>query len=213
LVTGDTGGIFINNNFISQFSAGGVTLGAGGNCSYVDVSNNFFTPNNNTTGIINITGTQLAFITGRFNTVNATGIATSYLAYINATSVVNVHVDSFRTLPYQYGSDLNAIAPLFGELQIYDGSIDNTAGPVDITPPDSTGGHITVTSYQGGTGRSTWIIPYTKFGSNLSLGTPQTTFITADPITGVTSVSGNARVALVAANSYVKWGFVYTPIQ
>lgn len=213
-VTGDMNGVLLNNNSITSFSIAGIKLGqSGGNVSYVDVSSNFFTPPNTTTANIAIVGTQAAFVTGRFNTVNVSGASASYLAVNSATTSVNVNIDSFRTLPNQVGSDLNAILPQFGVVSLLYGNQDNIAGPYDISVPDATGGTLYLTAYQGGVGRSTWIVPYTKYGTDLALGTPQKSFITADPIVSVTSVSGAARVTLLAANSYIKWGFTYTSVS
>lgn len=214
-ITGDTGGVSIVENTLIGCSTGGVVLGEGGvgSCSYVDVSHNFFVPPNTTVPCISAGGAQAAFITGRFNVINKNGMAKTYHFVNTATSSNAVNILSFITLPFQVGPDLQAVYASFSNAEFLSGTADNIAGPYDITPPNSTGGQITITSYHAVTGRSTWVIPYTKFGSSLTLGTPQTTFITADPITGVTSVGGAARVALLSANTFIKWGFTYTAIQ
>ena len=213
-ITGDTGGVTIVENTLVGCSIGGVVLGDGGtgSCSYVDVSHNYFVPPNTTVPCILTNGAQAAFITGRFNVINKLGMTKTYHFVNAATSSNVVNINSFVTLPYQVGPDLQATYASFSNAEFLTASADNISGTYDITPPDSTGGNIIVTSSRVATGISTYTIPYTKSGANLTLGTPQTTFVTGDPITGVTSVAGAARVALVGANTFLKWGFTYTPI-
>jgi hypothetical protein len=87
----------------------------------------------------------------------------------------------------------------------------NTAGPVTITVPDNTGGQLILVSTQGGIGKSTWVIQYTKNGGTLVIGTPAKTIISADPISAAAESSGNVSITLLAANTNLRWGFVAAP--
>lgn len=215
-VINDSKGITINNNTIYGCSVAGVLLGNGGNISNIDVSNNFIQPPNNTTAAISVNAASgvAAYISGRFNTVYVPSGTPNpaYFAPVTAGTQQYVNIGSFRSLPQQIGPDLTAYSPQFPLVSLLYGNQDDIAGPYDISIPDATGGSLYLTAYQGGVGRSTWNIPYTKYSTNLALGTPQKSFITADPIVSVTSVGGAARVTLLAANSYIKWGFTYTSI-
>lgn len=213
-VTGDTGGISVVDNIFIGFSIGGVVLGEGGvgSCSYVDVSRNFFTPANTTVPCILAGGAQAAFLSGRFNVINSNGMALSYHFVNTATSSTSVAIHSFKTLPYQVGPDLQAEYAQFSNAEFYSGEFNNVSGNNDITVPNNTAGNLRVTAYQGGTGSSVWNIPYVKRNGTLALGTPAKAFITADPIASVTVSSNNARVAVSAANSYLRYGFEWTQI-
>lgn len=211
-VTGDTGGISINGNHFQGFSVAGVQLGeSGGRCSYVDVSQNFFTPASNTVAIIATGGNQVSFVTGKFNAVNSSGITPSYLFYNAATTKIGIVVDSFRVIPNQVGKDLVAADAQITKLTLLNGAVDNTAGPVDIALDDSSGGLLYVTGVQGGVGTSTWIVPFTKRGGALVLGTAQKAIITADPISSIAVSSGSARINCLAANTYLRYAIQYVP--
>lgn len=213
-ITGDTGGISITNNTLQGFAIGGVVLGESGvgSCSYVDVSRNLFIPANTTVPCISAGGAQAAFITGRFNVINSNGMAQSYHFVNTATSSTRVVINSFQTLPYQVGPDLQAEYAQFSNAEFYTGEFNNVSGNNDISPPDGTAGTLRVTAYQGGTGSSVWLVPYIKRAGVLALGTPSKSFITADPISSITVSSGNARVAVSAANSYLRYGFDWTQV-
>lgn len=213
-ITGDTGGVAITENMLQGFSVGGVVLGEGGvgSCSYIDVSRNFFIPANTTVPCILAGGAQAAFITGRSNVINSNGMAQAYHFVNTATSSNVVNILSFITLPYQVGPDLQATYAQFNNAEFYSGLFDNVSGNNDITVSDNTAGTLRVTAYQAATGSSVWLVPYVKRNGTLALGTPQKAIITADPISSITVSSNNARVAVGAANSYLRFGFDYTQI-
>lgn len=211
-VTGDTGGIKIHGNSGNGASAACVQLGAGGgNCSYVEVTGNTFTPASGTVPIISTTGAnQVSFCTGKLNTVISATITQPYLYMAGATiSVVNTF-DSFKVLPNQIGRDLYGYDAEMKKLTLLNASVDNTSGPVDIPIDDHTGGQIIVTADKAGVGTSTWVVPFIK-KTTLVLGTSQKAILTADPITSLTVVSNNARLTLGGASTYVKYAVQYTP--
>lgn len=214
IVSGDTGGINIAENYFRGFSNAGVRLGDGGsgNSSYVNVSRNFFAPANNTTPIVLLDGNQIAFCVGQSNVVNSSGITTSYYVVDSASVVNGVSIRSFVTLPSQVGPDSNPVYAQFNNAEFYSGLFDNVSGNNDITVSDNTAGTLRVTAYQGSTGSSVWLVPYVKRGGTLALGTPQKAIVTADPITSITVSSNNARVAVGAANTYLRFGFDYTQV-
>lgn len=214
-VTGDTAGIAIRANAFKNFTVAGVQLGeGGGNCSYVDVSDNFLQPATNTTACIATGGAVASFITGRFNTVNSNGITAGYVKYLAATTNVVVTIHSFKVIPGQVGNDLYADDPLFAKLTLLGGLFDNVGpGNNDIAVDDYTGGTLHVTASQGGVGHSTWIVPFVKHAGTLVLGTPQTVIISADPIGSITVSAGSARVATPFANTYLRYSLQYTPVQ
>jgi len=89
---------------------------------------------------------------------------------------------------------------------IYTNKSENTAGPVSITLPANCTGTVRVSSYQSGVGRSFRTIPFLNFGGTVTLGTSDTTVVTADPVTSVAAGTGAVTLNLVAANTNVYWG-------
>jgi len=89
---------------------------------------------------------------------------------------------------------------------IYTNKSENTAGPVSITLPSDCTGTVRVSSYQSGVGRSFRTIPFLNFGGTVTLGTSDTTVVTADPVTSVAAGTGAVTLNLVAANTNVYWG-------
>lgn len=216
-VTGDTGGVSIANNIITDFSTAGVALGTGatGNVSYVDVSNNTFTPVSNVTGVITMAGAVASFNTGRDNTVVSTGIVVAYLNPKTSASSVGNSIGGFRVLPNQVGPDTYGELAQFTDLILLNGSAANIAGPSTVTIPDGTGGDVTINAYQPGVGRSRRTVSYIKIGGVLTLGTNTVgTMITADPIASCTVVANNLQINYVAgANNYAQWGLSNTYIN
>jgi hypothetical protein len=89
---------------------------------------------------------------------------------------------------------------------IYTNKSENTAGPVSITLPADCAGTVRVSSFQSGVGRSFRTIPFINFGGTVTLGTSDTTVVTADPVTSVAAGTGAVTLNLVAANTNVYWG-------
>lgn len=215
-ITGDTGGVSVTGNHINDFSIVGVVMGGGsmGNVSYVDVSSNFLTPTSSTTKVISLAGTGTAsFITGRFNTVNSDGITPAYLFSSAAGAVVNVRIDSFRVIPGQIGFDLYSASAGFGQVTLLSGTEDNVPGPINILLPTYSAGTVTITAYQSGIGRSAWTVPYLVDSSAVSIGSPQTLVLSADPISSVSTGASVLTVFLVAANTNVNWGIQCVPVS
>lgn len=82
--------------------------------------------------------------------------------------------------------------------------LNNSAGPLDFTITDGTYGEVFVWGIQNGVGKSYWRIPFMKYAGTLTIGTEVKVILTADPISGITVVSNNLRIAVLAANSYVR---------
>jgi len=89
---------------------------------------------------------------------------------------------------------------------IYTNKSENTAGPVSITLPADCAGTVRVSSYQSGVGRSFRTIPFINFGGTVTLGTSDTTVLTADPVTSVAAGTGAVTLNLFAGNTNVYWG-------
>ena len=108
-VTGDTGGILICKNFFTGFTSYGVSFqeGGSGSTSYVDVRDNFFTPANNTTNIVQGNGATTPFNKVMDNTVNSNGITAAYLYSLVTGTANGTVIGGFRVFPYQVGQLLN----------------------------------------------------------------------------------------------------------
>lgn len=210
--TGDTGGVAVYANYFNGYSVAGVQLGAlSANCSYWDVSQNFFTPSSNTVPTILTVGNTVSFCTGKNNTVNSSGITAAYLYTATASTHVAVRVDSFKVLPYQVGRDVYGYDAEFLKLTSNGGKTSATAGPVDITIDDNTHGFYIIGATKTGVGSSSWLQPFAKRNGTLTLGTPIKSIVTADPTTSVTVVSNNMRVTLGGASTDVTFGPFLTP--
>jgi hypothetical protein len=211
-ITGDCYSVSITENTLDNFSSSGIQLGGGGNCSYIDVSRNTFIPATNTTPCILTSGATVSFCTGRDNVVISNGITAGYLLIKTAATHVNVSIGGFRVLPNQVGPDAYGELAQFTQLNLQNGTANNTAGPVVISIPDGYAGQLHITSRQSGTGKSYWAIPFVKSGGVLALGTAVKAFITADPITSATVSANNVSMALGADNTYLQWGLQATAV-
>lgn len=215
--TGDTGGVAIINNSFTYFNVSGAQLSGGkaggGNSSYYDISGNTFVPNTTTTPIIYLMGDVASFNTGRNNIVIKAGMNIGYLYLKASVTSVDNSIGGFRVLPSQVGPDLYAEKPSFKTLELLNAAVENTAGPVTAAIADYSCGSLLVTATQGGIGSSYWSIPYCKRAGVLTLGTPAKTVAGSDPISTVTVVTGDARIALVSGNTYVRWAVQTIPLQ
>lgn len=213
-VTGDTGGVSIRANSISDFTDAGIKLGdgAGGGVSYVDVSGNFFRPASNTVPIIAIAGAAASFNTGRDNTVLSAGIAASLLCTNTAIAPYQNHVGGFRVLPFQSGPDLFGQFAQIGILSTLTGSAAavklELTGPHDVVIPDNSGGKVMVTCYQATNGAVYLEQPYLKTAGTLVLG-PQTVVANGPNPCSIAMAAGNIRITPLAAYTNLAWGLHY----
>jgi hypothetical protein len=218
-VSGDTAGVLVHNNAFDQYQISGVDLGDGvGNCSNVDVSNNTFTPLNNTLAAIRAIGATISFCTGKHNIVNSSGIAESLLFFRAASLVYNCFIDSFKVTPFQVGADVAGVTAKFQYVNLQTGTASNVAGPVDIAILPGTAGTVLISSFQPGVGRALQSVPFMNYGGTMVVGTlpAPNPLLSSTPIASVVAVqaAGSApayvRVNLVAgANNYLQWGVQY----
>ena len=209
-ITGDTGGVSIRANSISDFTDAGVKLGdgAGGGVSYVDVSGNFFRPASNTVPIIAIAGAAASFNTGRDNTVLSAGIAASLLCANTAIAPYQNHVGGFRVLPFQSGPDIVGQLAQFGAVSSLAGSAKATALAYDVAIPDNSGGKLMITGFQAAGAAQYAEQPYVKQAGVLVLGTPAVV-AGAAAVYATTGVAGNIRITSLAAGTDLAWGLHY----
>lgn len=209
-VTGDTGGVLIRANSISDFSDAGVKLGdgAGGSVSYVDVSGNFFRPASNTVPIIAIAGAAASFNSGRDNTVLSAGIAAALLCTNTATAPYQNHVGGFRVLPFQSGPDVFGQLAQLGAVSTLTGSAVATALAYDVAIPDNSGGKVMITGLQTASAAQYVEQPYVKKAGTLVLGTPVAA-AGATSVYSIANVAGNIRITPLAAGTDLAWGLHY----
>lgn len=113
------------------------------------------------------------------------------------------------------GGDIGPLVGFGGSntpLRFFSGNAINVPGPVDITPPNNTGGIITVNARQGGVGVVTYLIRYIKAEGNLALFASDPVGLAGNPITAIAASGGSVRLTLLAANTNVYWGGQYSPV-
>jgi hypothetical protein len=149
--------------------------------------------------------------TANFYVDNATnntylGTTTASSLYLRTNSTTALTLDSSQNATFAKTVNVGNGTSNSSYQNIYTNKSENTAGPVSITLPADCAGTVRVSSYQSGVGRSFRTIPFINFGGTVTLGTSDTTVLTADPVTSVAAGTGAVTLNLFAGNTNVYWG-------
>jgi hypothetical protein len=139
-------GLVVQGNVISNYYGGGVGLGTQGPFSYGTVQNNYFRPSSAGIPAVLLGSNTVNYVKGKNNVVFVPGGATAAsLTSITAGTYSECAVDSYMSLPYQVGPDLQSrYLALTVQRTTVSGSTTVTVNPtvgsfLDITVTTTTG--------------------------------------------------------------------------
>lgn len=177
-VTGDTGGVQIRGNYLTDFSGRGVQLGStDGNISRVSVEGNDLHPSTPAIPLLTIAGRQAAWLRARNNSTSGTD---------RSLDVVNAALSNVQ----------NVMEPPYGDRRLdHDQEITVTDIPVPsggsftISVPGNTSGILTIKGTAGGGWQSTWVGAIASGAASVS-ASPLTTLFTS-PGNSIREVHGS----------------------